>query len=125
MRKAWKIIRNILIGVLALVLVILVVFQILMRPSVLTRTVNRLAADYVEGDVSFQEVRAHIVKSFPFVTVDAKDFAITYPHERYAVYDSIYPSAGRRFNLMRMGNARDSSGVDTLVALRRLHVSLN
>ncbi len=125
MGKAWKIVRNILIGVLALVLVLMIAFQILMRPSVLTRTVNRLAADYVEGDVSFREVRAHLIKSFPFVTIDAKDFAITYPHERYAAYDSIYPTAGQRFSLMRMGNARDSSGVDTLMALRRLHISLN
>ena len=125
MRKAWKILCGFLIGVLALVLVLLIAFQVLMRPSVLTGMVNRLAADYVEGDVSFREVRAHVIKSFPFVDIDAKDFAITYPHERYAVYDSIYPAAGRRFNLMRMGNARDSSGVDTLVSLRRLQVSLN
>ena len=125
MKKAWKIVGGFFIGVIALVLILLIVFQVLMRPSVLTGVVNRLAADYVEGDVSFQEVRAHFIKSFPFVDLDAKDFAITYPHERYAVYDSIYPAAGRRFNLMRMGNARDSSGVDTLVSLRRLHVSLN
>ena len=125
MKKAWKILCGFLIGVLALVLVLLIAFQVLMRPSVLTGMVNRLAADYVEGDVSFKEVKAHVIKSFPFVDIDAKDFAITYPHERYAVYDSIYPAAGRRFNLMRMGNARDSSGVDTLVSLRRLQVSLN
>ncbi len=125
MKKAWKILRNILIGVLALVLVLLVLFQVLMRPSVLTGAVNRIAADYVDGDVSFQEVRAHIIKSFPFVDIDAKELAITYPHARYAAYDSLYPSAGRRFSLMRMGQARDSSGVDTLLALRRLHISLN
>ena len=125
MRKAWKIILGFFIGVLALVLLLLIVFQVLMRPAMLTGAVNRLAADYVDGDVSFREVRAHVIKSFPFVDIDAKDFAVTYPHERYAVYDSIYPSAGRRFNLMRMGNARDSSGIDTLVSLRRLQVSLN
>lgn len=122
--KVWKVIRNVLIGLIGLVLVLLVALQILLRPSVLTSIVNDVAADLVEGDVSFQEVRAHVIKSFPFLNIDAKEFSITYPHERYARYDSVYTQTGRRFNLLRMGNGREVP-VDTLAYARELSLSLN
>ncbi len=121
--KAWKVIRNVLLALLGLVLVLLVALQILLRPSVLTGIVNRVAADYVEGDVSFQEVRAHVIKSFPFLNIDAKEFSVTYPHERYARYDSVYTQVGRRRNLLRMGCGKE--GTDTLAYARELSLSLN
>ena len=121
--KPGKVIRNVLTGIAALVLLVLVALQVLLRPQVLTGIVNSLAADYVEGDVNFQEVRAHVIKSFPFLTVDAKDFSITYPHERYARYDSIYPvDERRRFSLLKAGLGESQ---DTLAAFRQLSVSLN
>ena len=125
MKKAWKVIRNVLIGIISLVLVLLVALQVILRPSVLTGIVNRLAAQYVEGDVNFREVRAHVIKSFPFVTVDARDFSITYPHERYARYDSVYSeNTRRRFSLLKAGQQKDGD-VDTLAAFRQLSVSVN
>ena len=121
--KAWKVIRNVLLGFLALILVFLVTLQILLRPSVLTGIVNRVAADLVEGEVSFQEVRAHVIKSFPYLNIEAKEFSITYPHERYARYDSVYTQVGRRRNLLRMGYGE--AGTDTLAYARELNLSLN
>ena len=122
--KALKVIRNVLIGLIGLVLVLLVAFQILLRPSVLTGIVNRVAADLVEGDVAFREVRAHVIKSFPYLNIDARDFSITYPHRRYAQFDSIRAAAGQRFNLLKMGNGREVPE-DTLAFARELSLSLN
>ncbi len=122
--KVWKLIRNVFIGLAALVLVLLVTLQILLRPSVLTGIVNNVAAGLVEGDVAFQEVRAHVIKSFPYLNIDAKEFFITYPHERYARFDSVYTQVGRRFNLLRMGNGREVP-VDTLACAKELSLSLN
>ena len=122
--KAGKVIRNVVLAIIGLVLVLLVALQIVLRPQVLTGIVNKLAADYVEGQVNFQEVRAHVIKSFPFVTVDAKDFSITYPHERYARFDSVYTDNARRFSLLRAGWQKDGA-MDTLVAFRKLSVSLD
>lgn len=122
--KLLKVIRNVLIGLIGLVLVLLVTLQILLRPSVLTGIVNNVAAGLVEGDVAFQEVRAHVIKSFPFLNIDAKEFSITYPHERYARYDSVYTQVGRRVNLLRMGNGREVP-VDTLAYAKELSLSLN
>ena len=122
--KVWKAIRNVLIGLIGLVLVLLVVLQVLLRPSVLTGIVNKVAAELVEGDVAFQEVRAHVIKSFPYLNIDAREFSVTYPHERYARYDSVYTQVGRRFNLLRMGNGREVP-VDTLAYAKELSLSLN
>ena len=91
--KAGKVIRNSLLVIVGLVIVILVALQILLRPQVLTGLVNDFAADYVEGQVNFREVRAHVIKSFPYLNIDAHDFSITYPHERYARYDGLVGAA--------------------------------
>jgi len=122
--KARKVIRNSLLALAGLVLVILVTLQILLRPSVLTGIVNRVTEGLVEGDVSFREVRAHVIKSFPFLNIDARDFCITYPHERYARYDSLLAEPGRRMNLGRMGYGKDGAP-DTLASARELNLSLN
>ena len=123
-KKGWKIARGILIGIVALIAVLIIAFQIILRPSVLTGLVNKYAPQFVEGNVEFSEIRATIVKSFPFAGIEAKDLAITYPHERYARFDSVYTS-NHRFSLMKAGNARDTSGIDTLASVKRLYASIN
>ena len=123
-KKGWKIVRGILIGIVALILVLVIAFQILLRPSVLTNLVNKYAPQFVEGNVEFSEIRATIVRSFPYAGIEAKDLAITYPHERYARFDSVYTTR-HRFSLMKAGNARDTSGIDTLLSVKRLYASLN
>ena len=124
--KAGKLIRNTVLALLGLILVLLVAVQVLLRPRVLTGIVNRIAADYVEGDVSFRRVKAHVIKSFPYLNVEADDFLITYPHARYARYDTLYPDTGRRFSLMKAGNERvPEGGTDTLASFRRLTVSVD
>ena len=122
--KAGKVIRNTVIGIIALVLVLLVSLQILLRPQVLTRIVNQVAADYVDGNVSFREVRAHVIKSFPHLNLSIQDFSITYPHSRYARYDSVYTeNTRRRFSLLKAGNGEN--GTDTLAAFGRLDMAVD
>ena len=125
MKKTLKVIRNLLLALAALLLVLLVSFQIVMRPALLTSLVNRVAASYVEGSVSFDEVKAHAIKSFPYLHLEARRLDITYPHERFERYDSLYPDPGRRFSLMKAGIARDSSRVDTLASIRELDLWLD
>ena len=126
--KAGKIIRNVVLGLAGLVLLLLIGLQVALRPKVLTGMVNGIAADLVEGDVAFREVKAHVIKSFPFLHLEADDFTITYPHSRYARYDSLYTSSQRRFNLLQAGNQRPGPQedlTDTLASFRRLDLSLN
>lgn len=128
--KIWKVIRNGVLGLAVLVVLLLVAFQIVMRPSVLTGLVNKFAADYVEGSLNFDEVRAHAIKSFPYLHVEASNFSITYPHERYARFDSLYPYPRRRFNLIKAGNGipdqvENEGATDTLASFKALDLWLN
>ena len=128
--KTGKVIRNTVlwtVGIaVGLVLLVLVTLQVLLRPKVLTGIVNRVAAEYVEGEVNFSEVKAHVIKSFPFLHLEATDFSITYPHSRYARYDSVYTESSRRFSLMKAGWERArQDGQDTLASFRHLDLELN
>lgn len=109
--NAWKVIRNVVLGLAGLVLVLLVALQILLRPSVLTGIVNGIAADFVEGDVSFRQVKAHVIKSFPYLHIEADQLSVTYPHERHARWEGV--RGGR------------SPEADTLVSLDKLILSIN
>ena len=72
--KPGKVIRNVLIAVVGLLVVVLVALQVILRPAVLTKLVNKFAADYVEGDVSFGNIKAHVIKSFPFLNLATGEF---------------------------------------------------
>ena len=49
--RAWKITRNILLGVIGLWAVILIILQIVLTPGVLTNLANNFAAGMVDGNV--------------------------------------------------------------------------
>ena len=99
--KAGRIIRNTLVGMAATVVLALVGLQIALRPRVLTGMVNRVADGLVDGNVAFREVKAHVIKSFPFLHLEAEDLSVTYPS----------PLAENQ--------------TDTLASLRRLDLSLD
>ena len=122
--KAWKTIRNAILVIAGIVLAALVTLQVVFRPKLLTSIVGRIAAEYVEGDVSFGQVKAHVIKSFPHLHLEVSDFSITYPHSRYEAYDSLYPDNKRRFNLMRAGLGKELP-VDTLATFRELDLELD
>ena len=119
--KALRIIRNILLGLVGLVLLALVALQIALRPKVLTPLVNRFAEQYVDGgEIRFSQVRAHVLKDFPYLNFTLDDFALVYPHDRYARYDSLMTGQGR-FRMMQAGR---NEKMDTLASFRTLEASL-
>ena len=119
--KARRVIRNVLLGLLGLVVLVLVLLQIALRPKVLTRIVNQFASDYVDGDLVFSQVTASVIKDFPFLNITLEDAALTYPHDRYARFDSTFVEKGR-FPLLQGGRAPEK---DTLASFRRLTLSVN
>lgn len=58
---------------------IIIVLQIALNSKVLTRVVNDVAKEYVDGDVTFTGVKASMFKSFPNLNVTIDNFSITYP----------------------------------------------
>ena len=120
--KALRIIRNIVLVLVGLVLLLLVALQVVLRPKVLTPIVNDFAEKYVDGgQLRFSNVRASVIKDFPFLNFTLDDCAIVYPHGRYARYDSTMVERGR-FPLLQAGRAPE---MDTLASFRTLEASLN
>ncbi len=126
--KCWRIIWKSIVALLLAAVLLLVILQVALRPAVLTRVVNRVAAQYTDGTLTFQEVRAHVIKSFPYLHVEARDISLTYPHSLYARYDSVYQDNGRRFSLLKAGWQRDSSATepqDTLLSAAEMALSVD
>lgn len=103
---------------LGLWLLIIIALQIVLNSGFLTRNVNRLASEYVDADISFGKVSASMFKSFPNLNVEIEDLRISYPHERYAAFDS----AGIYGKLLDAGRG---SGGDTLAVFNTLHLSID
>ena len=120
--KPGRIIRNILLGLVSLVLILLVALQVILRPKVLTGIVNQVAATYVDGgELTFDRVKASVIKDFPHLNFTIDGGALTYPHDRFAAFDSTLVEKGR-FPLLRAGRAPER---DTLASFHRLTASLN
>ena len=95
--------------------------QIVLSPKFLTRMINKVAADYVDGTIHIDKVRASVFRSFPYLNLLADGFSVTYPHERFSRYDSLCLETGR-FALVNRGRGEIE---DTLASFRRLDVSVN
>ena len=99
--------------------VIIIVLQITLNSKVLTRVVNDVAKEYVDGDVTFTGIKASMFKSFPNLNVTIDNFSITYPHDRFAAFDSLDVPGG---HLLKSGRGE---GADTLAHFRKFSVSVN
>lgn len=97
---------------------ILVILQIALSPSVLTRILDKYAEEYVDGTLSFGKVRLAMFRHFPNVGISIEDCSLTYPAERF---DSL-ETAGAQGELLRMGCGQVA---DTLVSFKRFSAGIN
>lgn len=105
--------------VLGIWAVIVIVLQVVLNSQVLTRIVNDVASEYVDGDVRFSDIRASMFRSFPNLNVTIDNFSITYPHDRFAAFDSLDVPGSH------LSGSGRSEAADTLAHFRKLSVSIN
>lgn len=98
---------------------VVIVLQVALNSNVLTRVADKLASEYVDGDVTFSGIKASMFRSFPNLNVTVDDFSITYPHDRFASFDSLDVPGG-----YLLGSGRGETA-DTLAYFRKLSVSVN
>lgn len=113
-----KTLKRLLPALGGLILILLVGAQILLSSSVITRIVSGIAADYVEGEANIGSIRLSVFRNFPNVRIDISDVSVTYPHERFAEYDSV----GIRTPLLDAGRGDDA---DTLAAFDSFSGAVN
>lgn len=115
-KKKLKTIWKVLLWIVGIWALLLAVVQVALSPSVLTGLANKYAAEYVDADVSFGEVRLSVFRSFPYLNIGFSDFSLTYPSDRFA------DSEDGRYYMMRQGHG---AGADTLASFRRLYASVD
>ena len=117
-RTWWKTLLKVAFWLITIWAALLVTIQIALSEKVLTKIVNRYAAEYIEGEVSFGSASVSVFKTFPRVFVALEDFHITYPADRFDEAEQ----AGAQGHLMHKGC---SETADTLASFKRFSASLN
>lgn len=113
-RKRLKTVGKVLLWFVGIWAVLLIIIQIVLSPSVLTRLANRFTAEYIDGNVSFGKVRLSVFRSFPYLNIGFSDVSVTYPSGKFkAEQDDFYSRQGR------------GETADTLASFKALYVSLD
>ncbi len=97
---------------------LLVVIQIALNSAFLMKMADRYIPQYIDADVHIGKISASVFKSFPNLNLEVTDLVVTYPHDRYAQFDSL----GVDGILRHAGRAE---GADTLAAIRKTSLSVN
>lgn len=107
-----------LMWIIGIWVALLLIIQIILSPSVLTRIVNKVAAGYVDGNVSFGKAQVSVFRHFPRITVSLEDVCVTYPSDRYDSLEQISTQG-----MMLYSGTGESS--DTLASFSRLSASIS
>ena len=84
--RGLKAVLGVIVGLWVLLIIAL---QIVLDSSFLTNTANKYAAEFIDGNLRFGNISASVFKSFPNLNLTVEDATITYPHEKFAAYDTI------------------------------------
>ena len=112
-----KRIIKILLWIIGIWIGIMIAAQIVLSTSVLTNIVNKVAAEYVDGSISFGKANVSLFRRFPKVSMTLEDFSITYPAERF---DSL-ERAGVQGHMLYHGCGEQA---DTLASFKEFSASI-
>lgn len=117
MRKRRNILLRIIAWSVCIWAAVILIIEILLSTSLLTTSVNRIAARYIDGEISFGRVSASMLKNFPSMTITLEDLNITYPSDRFDELEKKGPQG----MLMYRGSGEIS---DTLATFSRFTASV-
>ena len=116
MKKALRISGIVVAALLGLVLLVLVALPLVLNSRVVTKLVDKYAAEYIDGELTYSRIRIHLYRDLPRVGIILEDVAVTYPHDKFAAYDTLPPPSP----LLEAGRG---AVMDTLARFRKLHLS--
>ena len=97
---------------------LLIVMELILSSPLPARIVNRVASEYIDGQIHIGNVSASMFRKFPSTILTLEDFHITYPADRFDCLEK----AGVQGHLMYKGC---SDQADTLASFRRFSVGIN
>ena len=99
-------------------IVIIAALEIFLTSSALTGIVNKVAAEFIDGSISFGKIELSMFRHFPSASISLEDFSITYPANRYDADEAQGPQGW----LLRQGCGEVC---DTLASFDRFTASIN
>ena len=92
--------------------------EVALTSPFVTKTINKYAAEYIDGNLSFGRASVSLFRDYPSVNLKLEDFSITYPSDRFDSSEKI----GAQGHLMRAGSGETA---DTLASFSRFSVSVS
>ena len=117
MGRFFKIFGKTLLGIAGAVLTLMIVLELVLSGTILTKIVSKAADEYVDGEIHFGKVSASLFRRFPATTLTLEDFYITYPADRFDKAEKV----GVQGHLMYRGCGQEA---DTLASFRRFSVGV-
>lgn len=106
------------VSILSVVLVILILLQLILSENTIKRLADKYIPQYVDANVGIGGISVSVFKSFPNIDLNLSKVDITYPHTRFAQYDSV----GVPGLLRKAGRGVEA---DTLASFASLECSIN
>lgn len=114
-KRVLKVTGKILLWIAAVWAALIIILQIVLSSSFLTKTANRLASEYLDADVSIGKLSFSTLRHFPNVSVKVDSVTVTYPADRFAgLQDGAF--------LLRAGCGEEA---DTLASLGSFSAAVN
>ena len=113
-----KTIGRVLLWMAGIILALMVVLQIVLSTALPKKILDSTLGEYIEGKLDYSRLRVSVLGSFPKIRVSIDSLSLTYPHDRYALYDTLRT---RNFR----GEAGRSVSSDTLASVAGVKVSVN
>ena len=83
LNRTFKVAAKTVLWTAGVILAVMTVLEVVLSGTVLTRLVDKVASEYVDGDIHFGKVKASVFRRFPATTLTLEDFHITYPSDRF------------------------------------------
>jgi uncharacterized protein involved in outer membrane biogenesis len=111
--------RAVIFSILGLWALVIIALQVLLNSKVITRVVDKVASEYIDGSIEFSRITASMFRSFPYFNVTIDSCSVTYPHDKFAAFDD---SLGIDDFMMRQGRGAEA---DTLVHFDRFSAAID
>ena len=107
-----------LLIVLGTIVGLFLVLQIVLNSRIVDKLVDKYAAEYVDGSLDYSRIKVSLIRNFPSVRLRIDSLSVTYPHDRFAAWDSLGVQS-------RMREAGRGEQADTLARFDRFSVAMN
>ena len=104
--------------ILAVVAGVMLLLQIVLNTPMVRRMVDKAVAQNVDADLQYSKLHFSFFKAFPRLRVTLRDLSLTYPHDRFAAYDSAAVKS-------RLLNAGRGEAADTLLRFKEFSAAVN